>query len=192
MTYSAHHDLSMHNIPARPGDPLLVGDQAVVDVIVKVAYNACRQMGSTHNAAPCAQALSERIYHPKPGDPVYVPDSLRQDEDGRRKGVGYLVVARTEWWHSDEDWLAPNPDDPWGSSFAQWTLDEPLVWDPLTHPKRPKEDVFYVQYGPDPGDICRWENASCYALPLGGDMMRELAEAARVIVLAERGNAWAH
>ena len=180
MTYFEPHDLSMHDVPARPDDPLLTGDQQVVDVIVRVAYNAWRQMGSTHNAAPCAQALSDRILNPRPGDPVYVPDSLRHDEDGRRKGVGYLVVARTEWAQPDEDWLAA--DDEGTSAFQAWTWGEPLVWNPLTHPKRPKEDVFYVQYGPKSADICRWGNASCQALPYGDQMMREVDEAARAIV----------
>lgn len=164
VTYPEHHYLSMHTIPDRAGDPLLVGDQATVDMLVRVAYNACRQMGSTHNAAPCAQALSERIYHPRPGDPVYVPDSLRQDEDGRRKGVGYLVVAREEWAHADEEWAEH------GHAWAGRP--------------RPSEDVFYVQYGPNPGDICRWGNATCNTIPYGDEMMRQVDEAARVIVRA--------
>lgn len=185
MTYPAHHDLSMHDIPDRSGDPLLIGDQGTVDMLVRVAYNAWRQMGSTQNAAPCAQALSDRIVHPQPGDPVYVPDSFRHDEDGRRKGVGYLIVERTEWRHSDEDWLN-RADDEGTTAFQAWTYGEPLVWNPLTHPKRPKVDVFYVQYGPNPVDVCRWENASCNALPYGDDMMRQVDEAARAIVDARK------
>lgn len=185
MTYPAHHDLGMHDIPDRSGDPLLVGDPGTVGMLVRVAYNAWRQMGSTHNAAPCAQALSDRIMHPQPGDPVYVPDSFRLDEDGRRKGVGYLIVERTEWWHSDEDWLN-RADDEGTTAFQAWTYGEPLVWNPLTHPKRPKEDVFYVQYGPNPADICRWGNASCNAIPYGDDMMRQVDEAARAIVDARK------
>ena len=187
MTYPAQHDLSMHDIPDRAGDPLLVGDQALVDMLVRVAYNAWRQMGSTHNAAPCAQALARRIMHPQPGDPVYVPDSFRRgtDEDTRRKGVGYFVVERTEWYQSDESWLH-NADDEGATAFQAWTYGEPLVWDPLTHPSRPKERVFYVQYGPNPVDICRWENASCYALPYGDEMMRQIDEHAGRIVRGER------
>lgn len=181
MTYPAHHDLSMHDIPDRAGDPLVTGERDVVDMLVQVASNAQRQMGSTHNAAPCAQALSDLIYHPRPGDPVYVPDARGRDEDTRRKGVGYLVVERTEWWHSDEDWLT-RADDEGCTAFEAWTYGQPLVWDPLIHPKRPSARVFYVQYGPDPGDICRWENATCYAIPYGDEMMRQVDEAARRIV----------
>lgn len=199
MTYAAHHDLSMHDIPDRSDDPLMIGDQATVDMLVQVAYNAWRQMGSTHNAAPCAQAPADRIIHPQPDDPVYVPDSIRRSatDDTRRKGVGYLVVERTEWFHTDEDWPAvgegEDPDHKWASPFGEWTDGEPLAWNPLTHPKRPTERVFYVQYGPEPVDICRWENASCYAMPYGDEMMRQVDEAAREIVERDRaltGVAW--
>lgn len=195
MTYPDHHDLSMHDIPDRSGDPLMVGKQSTIDMLARVAYNAWRQMGSTHNAAPCAQALSDRIMHPRPGDPVYVPDSFgrHRDEDTRRKGVGYLVVERVEWYHSDEAWLSSEEgedlDHPWSSPFGEWTDGEPLVWNPLTHPKRPTEKVFYVQYGPNPGDICRWENASCYAIPYGDEMMGQIDEAARRIVAAQKATA---
>lgn len=186
VNYPAHHDLSMHDIPDRSGDPLITGEQAVVDMLVRVAYNAWRKMGSTHNAAPCAQALSDRINHPKPGDPVYVADSVRRgDDDTRRKGVGYFVVERTEWWQSDDDWLTAR-DDEGTTAFEAWTYGEPLVWDPMTHPKRPSEKAFYVQYGPDPGDICRWSNATCYAIPYGDEMMRQVDEEARRIVQSRR------
>lgn len=191
MTYPKHHDLSMYEIPDRSGDPLMVGDQATVDMLARVAYNAWRQMGSTHNAAPCAQALSHRVNHPQPGDPVYVPDSFRRNatEDTRRKGIGYFIVERTEWTHTDDNWLATmegeDPDHKWSTPFGQWTDGEPLAWDPLTHPKRPKDRVFYVQYGPAPVDVCRWENASCFAIPHGDDMMRQVDEHARRIVRGE-------
>lgn len=25
----------------------------------------------------------------------------------------------------------------------------------------PTERIFYIQYGPNPDDVCRWENAQC-------------------------------
>jgi hypothetical protein len=168
VTYPAHHDLTMHDIPDRAGDPLLTGDQALVDMLVQIAYNAWRQMGSTHNAAPCAQALTDRLIRPQPGDPVYATDSLRRgrSDDDRRKGVGYLVVQRTEWTHNDEQWA-----------------EEGRHWN---GGPRPTERVFYIQYGPNPGDICRWENATCQAIPYGDTMMRQIDEAARQIVKTER------
>lgn len=166
MTYPAHHDLSMHEIPDRTGDPLVTGDRATVEMLVRVAYNAYRQMGSTHNAAPCAQALSKRIMNPKPGDPVYVPDSLRRraSEDDREKGIGYLVVRRVEWTHAGEQWAEVGSE-----------------WTDYGSP-RPHEEVFYVQYGPAPVDICRWGNASVLAIPYSDEMMREVDEEARRIV----------
>lgn len=146
--YPEPYDLSMCEIPDRHGDPLLEGDQAVVDLIVEVAYNSWWQMGSTHTAAPCARSLSARLMHPLPGDPVYVPDSRRnwRSADDRRKGVGYLIVARQE---------------------LEGQIDE---------------SVFYVQYGPDPGDVCRWENATVMAIPLGAEMMRQIDEGARAFL----------
>lgn len=162
--YPAHHDLSMHEIPDRTGDPLLCSDLAVVEMIAYVAYNAWRQMGSTHNAAPCAQALSHRIMHPQAGDPVYVPDSFRRSAsaDHRRKGIGYFVVERMEWYQTDEEWAEEVAD--WGDS------------------PRPTDQVFYVQHGPDPGDICRWEDASCHTIPYGEQMMSDINAMATEIV----------
>ncbi len=167
MTYPEHHDMTGLDVPDRAGDPLVTGDQAVVDLLVRVAYNTHTRTGM--RSAPIGEALRDRINNPRPGDPVYVPDSLarRQDDDGRRKGVGYLVVQRTEWFHTEQRW-ADGAADEWAG-------------DP-----RPTDRVFYVQYGPDPGDICRWENARCYALPLGDRMMADVDEEARRLVRAAR------
>lgn len=167
MTYPEHHDLSGLEVPDRSGDVLLVGDLALVGMVARVAYNAWRLMGSTHSAAPVARALSHRVLRPQPGDPVYVPDSFRRDEGAQRKGIGYLVVSRTEWSHTEQEW-AEHGARTWAGA------------------PRPREDVFYLQYGPQPDAVCRWQNAHCNAIPYGEDMMRQVDVLAGRVARGER------
>ena len=103
--------------------------------------------------APDGKEMFRRMNNPRVGDLVM--------ENGRIDpiwGLGILLAHRDEWACSDKDW-------------EQWQADEPQAYDG----ERPIERrVYYIQYGSDAIDICRWANASFIALPTerSSDWMR--------------------
>lgn len=148
----------------RTGDPMLTLDGDALDVIMMIVYSGYRLTG--YAQAPIAKALDDRRQNPHPGDLVMVPDSMsrRATCDDRRHGWGYLLAVRHEPMFTDEDWLRIVTEE-----------------DPEYGP-RPIEKVFYIQYGPNPQDVCRWENASVMAVPHTQQIADEIqADAARFL-----------
>jgi hypothetical protein len=131
----------------RHGDPLVSLDPALArlrEAIAETQHAYWRLTGLL--SAPIGAKWSKRRCEPRTGDLVYVVDALRHpDPDTRQKGFGYLVVAREEEMYDDETWERIK---------NQFRDDGPP----------PREPIFYVQYGPDPEDVCRWSNASCFAV----------------------------
>jgi len=99
--------------------------------------------------APVVARMSERMRHPEPGDLAVSVEVLhgRRDPDDRLKGLGVYLSGRTEWWESDAEWEASKAQEP------AWADED-----------RATDTVFYLQYGPDPGDICRWSDSEAVAL----------------------------
>jgi hypothetical protein len=96
--------------------------------------------------APIVETIGHRIRNPRVGDLVAERSglvSLRADR--RIHSLGILVEHRHEWETTGEEWRAVQAEDP----FADRTAVE----------------VWYVQYGPAAGDVCRWENCRFIALP---------------------------
>lgn len=91
--------------------------------------------------APAVTELWERISHPQIGDLVVETTSRSP------MGVGYYLGSREEWMITrDED----------AANQAEYG-DEP----------RTTDTYHYVQYGPNPQDVCRWYNCSFTAIPTG-------------------------
>lgn len=144
-----------HTRPARPvgvdrtGDPLLTLDDGALTAVVEIVYHGIRLTGVLD--APIGRALIDRRHHPRPGDFVVILDSIpgrgptADAIDRLRKGWGYLVARRNEPFYTDTQWAD--------------------VADQYDGKPCPTERIFYVQYGPNPGDVCRWENAEAYAVP---------------------------
>lgn len=106
--------------------------------------------------APKVARMYERIREPQIGDLVIETTTMnRRDQDARVKGFGVLLERREEWWESDEDWSAAKAED--GS---------------LTDADRATDDAWYIQYGPEPADVCRWTNCSFITVPVDLDMFR--------------------
>ena len=98
--------------------------------------------------APVVQRMSERMRNPVPGDLACSAEAMhrgpRADLDYRTKGLGILLARRREW----------------AETHAEWTHACLLNrWDPLTE-ERITDDAYYLQYGPEPGDVCRWHNSA--------------------------------
>lgn len=144
--------------PTRPlgtqrDDDLLSLDMTAVNhrrALVSLAYTL-RSAVLVGNPAPVVMDIWRRMRHPQPGDFVVeasiVPRLMMRpwplgeaDLDTLIKGNGILIE------HRQEPYGGPDPDD-------------------IGH-----EDVWYVQYGPAPVDVCRWENAMFFAIPINGEL----------------------
>lgn len=135
----------------RTEDDLLALDEKALarrDIILRVAEQLWSATLVGH-AAPKVTALYERMNKPQPGDIVFVVDGMwSKDPDRRAKAFGVFLLDRQEWWTTDDEW-------------AKYVEEEPdEVGERMT------DHAWYVQYGPQPGDICRWTNCSVRALPV--------------------------
>jgi hypothetical protein len=106
--------------------------------------------------APVVQRMYQRITHPQPGDVVVVQDSRYMGEDSCIKGFGILLAERREWWTTDEEWEREKSED-YGATDGERMTD--YAW--------------YVQYGPNAQDVCRWVNCSLLAVPIPGERFPE-------------------
>jgi hypothetical protein len=101
------------------------------------------------------RARYELMMNPEPGELVVVTDHLarlyyRDDvsPDIVIRSLGYLVEHREEWWDIDEEWQKL-------LAAGEYGADD----------KRPTDKPYYVQYGPDAKDICRWTNCQVLRVP---------------------------
>jgi hypothetical protein len=104
------------------------------------------------NPAPVVERMSARMRSPQPGDLVIEPamSRPRRDLDTRIKALGYLIEKRTEWWNTDEEWEV---EEGYGD-------------------ERPTDEAWYVQYGPDPADVCRWVNCKFITVPISEEFAK--------------------
>lgn len=129
----------------RPADdPLMtgLGSVLVADLTAQL-YKASHSGSSPH-----LSELFHRMSAPEVGDRVVVRDSIRSDPETRFQGVGYLVAARVEWATSERQWLEEK------ARYGLFDADRVV-----------EREVWYVQYGPDPYDVCRWVNCTVLAIP---------------------------
>lgn len=144
----------------RDQDDLLSLDERAMPVreaLVALARHLSTATG-VGNPAPVVAAMNARLWKPVVGDLVVEVTAImrrRRPDDDWYRGFGYLVEHRTEWMHTDEAWTE--------------VADE---WDN----ERPTDEAWYVQYGPDPADVCRWTNCDFLLVPID---QRAFAEWAR-------------
>lgn len=138
----------------RAGDPLVSLAGALLparDAIFGVGWNLYR-VTIVGSPAPLVAKMRDRIHQPEPGDYVGILDTAyrRNMTDAERlHRCGYLVACRRELMHTDDEWRA-------ALEAGEWREDD----------KRPSDDAIYVQYGPAPGDLARWTNATAFGIPL--------------------------
>lgn len=93
--------------------------------------------------APVVERMWERITHPEIGDLVMATDHRTREH----KAFGYLVAERKEWWTTDEEW------------------EKIVAEDPDYYGDRSIDYAYYIQYGPQPVDVCRWTNCTVIMVP---------------------------
>lgn len=147
----------------RDDDLLSLEDEAVPRrLLMHGMAGVLRDAVLVGNPAPRVARMWERMKDPQPGDLVAETSTFhRADEDTRIKALGILVAHRVEWWQTDGEWAAAMADEP-----AELR----------GNGNRATDHAWYVQYGPQAGDICRWVNCefitvltgpSGYDVPVG-------------------------
>lgn len=142
----------------RTGDDLLSLDErgaAHRRALIALAHHLQTAV-SVGSPAPVVERMGSRIRSPQIGDFVVETSRVlllgpRVDVDTMLKGSGFLVEHREEWWHADEEYERLQAEDP------------------ESYDERMTDRAWYVQYGPEPGDICRWTNSSFLAVPIEPD-----------------------
>ena len=116
------------------------------------------------NPAPVVRRIWQRISHPEPGDLAVANEVLHGcgDDDYHLKGFGVLLAIRDEWAETDADWAAFCDSERRAAEADGFTADM-IVSD---ENRAEEHGVYYLQYGPEPVDVCRWVNSACTALPV--------------------------
>lgn len=125
--------------------------------------------------APSVARMWQRMKSPEPGDLVIETSTFyRRDEDSRVKAMGILVAHRVEWNEKDEEWAACveqeriRHDDFLRGPYSQ-PDDGPF--DPSAC-ERTTDHAWYVQYGPQAADVCRWVNCDFMMIPADSSAFR--------------------
>lgn len=110
-----------------------------------------RQATLVGRPAPIVHEMEERTRTVRPGDLVvestqgyYAADAERGDW---YRGIGVLLLTRREWVSTDDEWAAERAMEGYGDD------------------ERIADERIYIQYGPSPDDVCRWENCEFRMVP---------------------------
>jgi hypothetical protein len=133
------------------------------EALIAMAYHL-RTATLVGQPAPVVARMGERMRQPQPGDLVVTTEVLhgRRDLEDRIHGFGIYLAGRTEWAETDENWAAMVAEDQF-----------------IDDGDRTTDTVFYIQYGPSAGDICRWYNSGVVVLPSGEETFSLDAAASR-------------
>lgn len=151
------------------GDLLSLDGAAVPRRRVMIALmRQIRDAVCVGHPAPRVEAAYLRMSKPEPGDLVVAMSVLsgRRDDEATVQGMGILIVSRVEWEETDAEFAAycareQAVRDTWNAEHPGHPDTTPVVDERLT------DRAWYVQYGPAPGDVCRWVNDDFYAMPGG-------------------------
>jgi hypothetical protein len=117
--------------------------------------------------APVVRRMLDWMRHPQPGDLVMEHSTAYRSAENLKKPpgnwpwsrMGYLITVRREWMTTDEQWAEAKAEE------AAWNREHlgdrlAFIEERSVEPK-----AWYIQYGPNPGDVCRWENCEFLAIP---------------------------
>lgn len=115
-----------------------------------------------HGRLPDRDALFNCMYDPQIGDLVVeiTTGSRRSGEDLVQASGILLVSGRKEWASSDEQWAQAVAEE----KAAHEKAGIPFDADRFAG-ERFTDTAHYIQYGPDPQDVCRWVNCKFIAIP---------------------------
>ncbi len=153
-TYPQPHE-GITGVVRDQDDLLGLDDKALARRALIIGLARCLHRATlVGNPAPIVARMHERIQAPRPGDLVLETSTMYRLGDDGHKAFGILLAHRVEWWSTDEEHAA--------------MLAEERGHDPdYVDDERLTDHAWYVQYGPEPGDICRWTNCSFAVIPTG-------------------------
>jgi hypothetical protein len=143
-------------------DPSMIGVRELVRILAMHVYSATL----VGYPAPKVQRMNDWMRNPRIGDLVveestsYYPVERKRDrfpEQWPFTRMGYLITVREEWEQTDEQWQSELAEQrEWNAKHGFDGLDEERMIEPR---------AWYIQYGPDPADVARWEDCSFIAVP---------------------------
>jgi hypothetical protein len=153
----------------RDDDLLSLEDAAVPRRLIMAGMARClRDAVLVGNPAPAVARMWERMKNPAPGDLVIETSTFyRRDEDDRVKAMGILIAHRVEWNETDVEWGAYIEEERARyEEFLRGPYSQPGdgPFDP-SQCERTTDHAWYVQYGPQAGDVCRWVNCDFMMIP---------------------------
>lgn len=138
----------------RDQDDLLALDDAALarrTIMANLVYHL-QDAVLVGDPAPKVADLWNRMKNPQVGDLVVETSANLRWSDPERSAMGFgiLLAHRDEWAQTDDEW-ASQENSPGLDEFGQ--------------PRPVERRVYYVQYGPQPDDVCRWTNCDFIAVP---------------------------
>ncbi len=117
------------------------------------------------NPVPSVKRIRERMSNPQVGDLVLETSRFYRSYL-QVESFGILLARRAEWAQTDDDW----------NQEITREIEAAKEWGYTYQPEaRPIDrDTWYVQYGPQPDDICRWHNCSFITIPTEPRFAREI------------------
>jgi hypothetical protein len=127
------------------------------------------------NPVPIVKWMSERFrssllgpHNFQPGD-LLIESTTLYGGDHREmwmRGFGTYITDRQEWATPIEEY------EEWIAEQKAYYEDSPLNFHPEDY-VRHTDHAWYIQYGSNPGDVCRWTNCSFSVVPTSYETLRE-------------------
>jgi hypothetical protein len=154
----------------RDDDLLDLSDRAVARrKLMLVTVRALHDALLVGNPAPRVKRMYDRFGrdNAQVGDLVAEVTTLHDHE---MRGFGILVEHREEWASTAAEWQKVIEDE--RVAWEEGSYEGPFDPDGEDY-IRQTDHAWYVQYGPRPGDLCRWTNCSFVAVPTSADQLDE-------------------
>ena len=149
----------------RDDDLLDLGEKALarrrIMIVMAKALHDALLVG---NPAPRVKRMYDRFGrdNAQVGDLVVEATTLHDHEP---KGFGILVDHREEWACTAAEWEKVIEEE-----RSEWGQPEPFDPDESCGPRN-TDTAWYVQYGPRPGDVCRWTNCTFVGVPMTDEQL---------------------
>lgn len=166
MEYSEPHE-GVQGVTRTRDDLLSLEDAAIARRMI--VMDLAEELFKVSLAAPVRPwngepSLFDRISKPKIGDLVIERTSAFIREPGHRsRGFGILLGKRIEWACTKAEWAERCEEQ--AASYREHGNEE-MALEVLAE-ERLTDHAWYIQYGSDAGDICRWTNCMFYTVPTG-------------------------
>lgn len=151
--------------------PLLSLEDATFTSRLFVADMAKALQWTSSVASNTGGTYAKRLYersrgNPKRGDWVIESSTGLYYPERMPLAMGLFLLDRWEWAETDEVHAAGIEQE--HADHEDFLQRHPDITDyPFVPEQRAVDHVYYLQYGPKPADVARWENCAFFVIPLG-------------------------